>query len=184
MQTTKKIKNDLLGYSLLELMIGSGVFAIIAVAISASTALSSQMAVSNIYRNTAYTVAQGYSEQIKSIVFAEIKAALEDPANNNIPTVSLSKGAGTVSELSDPLTFGVRTEKTIVVDIEEQADGTERDRTMQMWVTPLGLDLSTTAADMDAIEITLDFEWKLSDQSITEIERGNLKIVKTAVNEY
>ena len=176
--------NSKSGYSLVEVMVGIGIFALLAGGIASSTALNSRLAISNIYRNTAYTVVQSYAEQIKSIDYVDIEAALLDPANVNIPTVSLSVGAGAVSQLSDPLRFGVRTEKSIIIDVEQNDDGTERERRMQLWVTPRGVNLKGTADDLSAIEITLDFEWLLSDRSITRTYVGSFKVVKTAVSEY
>lgn len=172
------------GYSLIEVIVGVGVFSILAAGIAASTSFISRTASSNIYSNTAYTVAQGYAEQIKSIQYSTIESALNNPGSNNIPTVSLSKGSGTVSQLSDPLTFGARIKKEIIVDIEELDDGTERDRVMNMWFTVTGNNLSTSADALDAIEITIAFEWEVTNRASTQTYDGVIKLLKTAVTEF
>lgn len=172
------------GYSLLEVMIGVFVFTIVAAGVASSTTLTSRMALSNIYRNTASTIVQGYAEQIKSIRYEVIAQALEDPTNRSIPTMSLSTADGKLSELNDPLYFGVRSKKNIVIDIEELPDGTERERIMELWVTPTGTDLAKSGDDLEAIEITLYYEWVLSDKSIQRSYDSTIKIVKTSISEY
>lgn len=172
------------GFSLVEVMVGTFVFSIIAAGIASSTSLCSRLAIANIYQNTATTVVQGYAEQIKSIRYEVIEDALADPSTHSIPTMSLSSTSGTLTEMNDPLIFGVRSEKNIVVDIEQLADGSERERIMEMWVTPTGTHLAGTGDNLDAIEITLYFEWMLSDKSITRSYDNTVKIVKTAISEF
>jgi len=164
--------------------VGAGVFAIVAAGVASSTSLTSRLAISNLYSNTANTVVQGYAEQIKSIRYTEIKEALDSGGTEAIPTMSLTTASGTLSELSDPLFFGVRSEKQVVIDVEKQSDGSERERVMRLWVTPTGNDLTGTAANLSAIEVTLAYEWEEADRSILRRKSGEVKIVKTAVSEY
>lgn len=171
------------GFTIVELMVAVAIFSLVAAGIASTSALISRVAVSNIYQNTAYTVAQGYAEQIKSLSYVVIQQALIDPANNDIPTLSLSMGSGAVSELDDPLIFGQRMLKEVVVDVQQTDSGEQRERVMNMWFTTTGQSLLATDG-INAIEITLDFEWELNDRSIRRTYLGSVKIVKTAISEF
>lgn len=175
------------GYSLVEVMISVGILTIVAAGISSVTMMTSRIAYSNIYENTAYNIAQAYAEQIKSINFTAIRNALEDPATYDIPTESLMLGSSEETgdlKIDDPLIFGVPLEKEIVVDIEEGQSGELVERRMRMWILPTGTDLTTETSCWDAIEIALDFEWEVFDGSGLTRHSGQVKLVKTSVAEY
>jgi hypothetical protein len=168
-------------------MISVGILAIVAAGISSVTMLTSRIAYSNIYENTAYNIAQAYGEQIKSINFISIRNALDDPVNFDIPTESLMLGTAENSsdlKIDDPLIFGVSLEKEVVVDIEEDESGDFVERRMKMWIRPTGTDLNGETDCWDAIEITLDFEWEVFDGSSHTRHNGQVKLVKTNVAEY
>jgi prepilin-type N-terminal cleavage/methylation domain-containing protein len=172
------------GLTIVELMISIAIFAIMAAGVAATTMMTSQIAYENIYKNTAYMVVQSYAEQIKSIRFDEIRLALENPAEHDIPTQSLSLGTeNSVQKLDDSLIFGVPIEKQIVVDIEEK-DGKLSERTMRMTVTPSGQDLSSTTDCWDSIEVKLDFTWEVVGRNGTQEKDGVIRLVKTNVSEY
>ena len=179
--------NESKGYSLVEVMISAAVLAIVAAGISSVTIMTSRIAYSNIYENTAYNIAQAYAEQIKSINYKAIRNALQDPATYDIPTESLMLGSSENSadlKQDDPLIFGVGLEKEIVVDVEETEDGELAERHMRMWILPTGRDLTTDTSCWDAMEITLDFEWEVIDGSGSARHAGQVKLVKTSVAEY
>ncbi len=174
------------GLTLVELMISIAVFALVAAGVSSATMMTSRIANGNIYENTAYMVAQGYAEQIKSIRYDEIRSALDNPAENDIPTQSLSLGKGVSSEQlkkADPLIFGVPVEKDIVIDIEGEGED-EHERIMRMWVTASGRDLTEATSCWDSIEVTLDFEWEVYGTSGLTKKEGVVRLVKTNVSEY
>lgn len=173
------------GFSLIEVVISAGILAIVAAGISSVTMLTSRIAYSNIYENTAYNIAQAYAEQIKSINYAAIRNALHDPVNYDIPTESLMLGTSDTSadlKINDPLIFGVALEKEIIVDIEETEEGKFVERRMKMWIHPTGTDLSQATDCWEAIEVTLNFEWEVMDGRSRE--SGQVKLVKTNVSEY
>jgi prepilin-type N-terminal cleavage/methylation domain-containing protein len=175
------------GYSLVEVVISVGILAIVAAGISSVTMMTSRIAYSNIYENTAYNIAQAYAEQIKSINFTSIRNALNDPVNYDIPTESLMLGTANDTgdlKVDDPLIFGVPLEKEVVVDIEEDDSGAFTERRMRMWVLPTGKDLNNATDCWDAIEITLDFEWEVFDGRSLRRHSGQVKLVKTNVTEY
>lgn len=167
-------------------MVSVAVFAIVAAGVSSTTMMTSRIAHGNIYENTAHMVAQGYAEQIKSIRFDEIRAALDNPAENDIPTKSLSLGsAADIGQLqkADPLIFGVPVKKNIVVDIERKG-GQEKERIMHMWVTAQGRNLANDADCWNSIEIDLNFEWEVYGTSGLTKKGGVVRLVKTNVSEF
>jgi hypothetical protein len=175
------------GFSLVEAVISAGILAIVAAGISSVTMLTSRIAYSNIYENTAYNIVQAYAEQIKTINYVSIRNALSDPVNYDIPTESLMLGTnktGADLKIDDPLIFGVSLEKEIIVDIEEGKNGEFVERRMKMWIQPSGTDLSEATDCWDAIEVTLDFEWEVFDGSSYVRHSGQVKLVKTNVSEY
>ncbi|HAV11948.1 MAG TPA: hypothetical protein DCX06_00420 [Opitutae bacterium] len=171
-------------FSLIEVMIGLAIFSIVAVGVASASLQASRIAYSNIYRNTAFTAAQGYAEQIKSISYFAITSALENPTLNTIPTKSLSLGAGQTAEIDDPLRFNERSLKKIVIDVEERADGSLNQRVMNMWITPTARDLRSAPEGLKAIEITLNFEWELVMSGFTKTNVDSIKLLKTDVTEY
>ena len=167
-------------------MVSIGVFAIVAAGVTSTTMMTSRIAYSNVYENTAYMVAQGYAEQIKSIQYAVIRNALEDPVNYEIPTLSLSLGteADAISlQKDDPLIFGVPMEKDVIVDIENR-DGVEQERVMAMWLTLNGRDLNSSTDCWDAIEVTIDFQWEVFGMNGMSRQDGVVRLIKTNVSEF
>ncbi len=91
------------GFSLLESVIAMTVFTIVALGITGLVIQARKVAENNILRNTAFTVAQGYLEQIRSISVRDIEAAIADPQNVPIPTKSVSATAVSSIEQDDDL---------------------------------------------------------------------------------
>jgi len=181
MSSNSKAKH---GFSLIEVMIGTLVFALVSVGVASATLQTGRIAYSNVYRNTAFTVAQGFSEQIKSIPYIVIDNAFRDPALFEIPTKSLSFGASGTSEIDDYLVFNERMLKEIVIDVQKQKDGTLKERVMKMWITPKGRDLTKENDELKVIEITLEFEWELVMAGFSKMNKETLKFVKTDITEY
>ena len=174
------------GFTLVEVMVATALFALVAVGIASTTIMTSRIAYGNIYENTAYMVAQAYAEQIKSISFNEIREALEDPVGHDIPTQSLSYEAGVSANLlkqEDPLIFGVPTQKDIVVDVETNEAGGTEVRTMRMTFTPMGQSLRDVTSCWESIEIVLNFEWEVVDGNSQINKEGAVRLVKTNVSE-
>lgn len=181
------MRPNLKGFTLVEVLVATSIFSLLAIGIASTTILTSRVAYGNIYENTAYMVAQAYAEQIKSISFGVIEAALEDPSGNSIPTQSLSYEASANAGLTrqdDPLIFGVPTEKNIVVDIQSLSDGSEQTRSMHMTFTPVGTNLNDSTNCWDSIEIVLNFEWEVFDGNSQLAKSGAIRLIKTNVSEY
>jgi len=175
------------GFSLVEIIVGMVLFALLAIGIASATLQSQRLAYQNIYKNTAFTVAQGYAEQIKSLGFNDVLSALIDHNNTPIPTKSLSTLGSSQTgdlEINDPLFFGQRNEKAVLIDIKRDASGNiSHYQTMKVWITPEGDFLGNQTNSLGAIEISLLFEWQL-DASTDRLGRQQINLVKTDISEY
>src|SRR5471030_2308409 len=94
-------------FTLLEVMVGMATFTLLSLGITAGVIQSRRLSQLNVLRTSAYTVAQGYMEQMLSINSANIESASESWVSNRppIPTEavnSLTSNASQV-EVSDPL---------------------------------------------------------------------------------
>ncbi|OIO60910.1 MAG: hypothetical protein COZ46_03230 [Verrucomicrobia bacterium CG_4_10_14_3_um_filter_43_23] len=188
MQRRKKKKLGIKGFSLVEVMVSMIIFGIAALGLSATAIQSQKIAQMNIIRNTAFTVAQGYLEQMKSIAMAEL---LSSVSNNSqaIPTKSISALETANIEKDDPLYLGKTTEtyakteannyKQVLIDIQEDTDGNPVEYTVDMWFTPKIKDLNTGANAIPALEIILEFEYEARHVRGDVKHQGSLRMVKT-----
>ncbi len=134
------------GFSLLEGIIALTIFMIMVVALSSMTISSQRMAYQNVIQTAAYTVAQGYLEQIKSLPPSAIQSAVIDGA---IPlqTRSVSALAESISDIetddwiypnaTDWTTLSegleVVNRKEVLIDIDLSGED-PRPITMTMWI--------------------------------------------------
>ncbi len=95
------------GFTLVEVMVGMFVFTLVAIGITATVMQTRRIAQLNVMRTVAYTVAQGYIEQILSLNAADIEAASEFWVTGRPPLPTESVNAmltnTTNVEISDPL---------------------------------------------------------------------------------
>jgi len=96
-----------LGFTLLEVMVGMTCFMMIGLGTTAGLLQARRLSQLNVLRNAAYTVAQGYLEQMMSINPADLEAASEPWVSNRppLPTESVNSllTNTTAIEVSDPL---------------------------------------------------------------------------------
>lgn len=182
MNTTLHSKKSA-GLSLLEVMIALTIFALVSIGISAMVIQGQKLAHENILRNSAYTVAQGYLEQIVSINSADILEAANDPTIS-IPTVSVSalnSGEGNI-EIADPLFVGTTNNKQILIDQKDDDEGNPVQYTLDMsfdvTITDLNDAVTMGANAIPAIQITLDFTYESRQLRGTSQKSGTLRIVK------
>jgi prepilin-type N-terminal cleavage/methylation domain-containing protein len=174
------------GFSLIEVVVSSSILAVLAAGVLSVTMMTSRVAYSNVYENTAHTVAQGYAEQIKTIAYVELQRALDDPSSHSIPTESLALGAGLSAadlKVSDPLIFGVEVPKEVIVDVEKGEDGKYKERIMNMWFTVHGNEIASSADCWDAMEIRIDYEWEVAGVGGLKKRSGQVNLVKSTILE-
>jgi len=155
------------GMTLLEVVVAMIVFMILALGITAGTLQARAIAHDNILKNTAYTVAQGYLEQIKSMSEVTIIACLNNPASNELPTRSADpNNSGNVRE--DPLFLNGVNDKEIVIDVQDS-----RALTMNM---TFDVDIEDLGWGAYAIEINFTYE---SRQLRAQTRSGQLRSIIT-----
>ena len=94
-------------FTLLEVMVGMATFTLLSLGITAAVLQSRRLSQLNVLRTSAYTVAQGYMEQIFSINAADLETASETwvAGRAPIPTEAVNSLTANASlvEKSDPL---------------------------------------------------------------------------------
>ncbi len=106
-RVARLLRREWRGFTLLEVMVAITTFTMVGVGTLSGLMQSRRLSQLNILRNAAYTVAQGYLEQMMSINPADLEAASEPWVSNRpaIPTESVNSLLGNTTniEVSDPL---------------------------------------------------------------------------------
>ncbi|MFP4351357.1 MAG: prepilin-type N-terminal cleavage/methylation domain-containing protein [Puniceicoccaceae bacterium] len=172
------------GMSLVEVMIAMVIFMMLALGITQAVLQSTRIAQNNIVRNTAYTAAQGYLEQIKSLPFQAILDALDDPEETPLPTMSISALDAVQLEVSDSLFLDGPDEplagqedgsnfREILIDLREVEGGEDpREITMDTW---FDVDIEDVSHHSYSHAITIRFEARLrgfSERRVAGVLRG------------
>lgn len=159
------------GMTLAEIVVGMAVFSLIAGGIISLTIQSRRMAEAAIRENTAATVTQGYLEQIKSIEYSALEAAIADPTNVAI-------GTKTDQDTNDPIMLNVSNQKTLVIN---SGDGTPT-RFMRFWITLTATNLAGTGRR--AVTFTAQFRWEGNDRRVGDIRTSTIRFVRSYVPTY
>ncbi|MGF1449314.1 MAG: type II secretion system protein J [Opitutales bacterium] len=176
-------------FTLMEMMIAMAIFMLLALGLTAGVFQARRLAESNIVRNTAFTVAQGYLEQIKSMSADELQAALANPNGTPVPTMSVSAQATGVIEIADPLFLtGSDTSpsgraatnlKTILVDLQPDEAGDAQELLLDVW-----FDLNVTQVGQRTYQTVLDFEYQSPNiLAVRELRSGSVRMVTTHIND-
>jgi len=177
------------GVTLVEIVIAMTVFMVLALGLTTTVIQSQEMAQNNIIRNTAYTVAQGYIEQIKSIPVQTINQAISSPTGVSIPTKSVSAlNTGSI-ELEDPLFLNGpdaslsgqsdgSNHKEIMIDLKEKDEGESEEVVMDCW---FDLDIDPLDLGTRTFSLPMRFEAALRNRNGARTS-GVLRAVRTDVN--
>lgn len=168
------------GFSLVEVMIGFGLFTLLATGLSMTAIHSLRLAQVNVMKTTAHATAQGFLEQIKVLPADAIEESLGDPEWIPLPTRSISmEGNDAGTETQDPLylSFGnsprFRNHKRVVVDLREDNNGVHAVY-LDMWI-----DLEVThLMGGQGYLIELDFRYVIPAVGDRERE-ASLRMVRT-----
>lgn len=177
------------GFSLLEVVIALAIFMLVAFGITGTVLQSQQIAQNNIIRNTAYTVAQGYLEQIRTIPVLALQRAIDDPPGIPLPTKSVSALHLGAIEVEDPLFLDGdapplpnRTNgsnyKRILIDLQDRPNQAPREVTMDAW---FDVELDFLGVGENTFTITIRFEATLRGRGGQRIS-GALRGVRADVN--
>lgn len=132
------------GFNLIEVMIGLGILSVLGLALVGNTILNMKMAHAAVLRNTAYSTAQSFLEQIRSLEIEDIEASVAAPATVPLETVSVSALEALDGDyfekdyiyLNDPApdSQGRQNHKKILIDLQETASGDLKRIVMDMWL--------------------------------------------------
>ena len=176
--------------SLIETMIAMVVFLMLALGITSAVIQSQQIAQNNVIRNTAYTAAQGYMEQIKSLSLNEIRDALDDPNGTALPTMSVSSLDSGDIEVADPIFLDGSDRslsgqidgsnfREVLVDLQgNEDDGNLREITMDTW---FDVDIEEIGERSHSFAIIIRFEAALRGTN-QRLVRGELRGIRADVN--
>ena len=177
-------KWEVKGFTLVEVIVGLLVFAILAVSASVAFVQTQKLAHSNVMHNTARTVLQGYVEQIKGVQYHKLLEVMDDPVTNPIPTKSISSIAeGEEIQIDDALRLNVENYKNILLDIIDRGDGEFDSHTMDLFVTPRANNIINSAG-IEVIEFTLDYRYESLFQGMGATHNGSVRFIKTSVSEF
>lgn len=167
--------------TLVEVLVGMGIFAIVAVGIAAVTYQTRASSEENVYQNTALTLGQAYLEQIRSIDFTRLSNVARGVAgSDNLPLVNTT-GETITDEDGGALTNGDWARETVMLD--ETEDGEPR-QPMLFRFRPVLVDLGATLGGTAAgVEITIFFETTY-DYGAQRTYRGSLRTVRSDVPTY
>ncbi|MGE9290791.1 MAG: type IV pilus modification PilV family protein [Puniceicoccales bacterium] len=176
--------------SLLETMIAMVIFMMLAIGLTSAVLQSQQISQNNVIRNTAYTIAQGYLEQIKSLSQNEITLAIADPKDTPLPTKSISALSTSTIEIDDSIYLDGPDRKLsgqndgsnfreILIDLQVDDDGEEtKEVVMESW---FDIDVEAMENRSHSYAITVRFEAKLRGNM--GIVRGVLRGIRSDLNE-
>lgn len=134
------------GFSLVEVMIGILIIAIMGLAVVGNAVLNMKMAHATVLKNTAYSTAQSFLEQIRAMDIPVIQDAIDNPRTSPLPTLSVSALAveeGKDYFIEDPLyvddphavAANRQNYKKILIDLKETKSGSKaKPIEMEMWI--------------------------------------------------
>lgn len=168
----------------MELMIGFIVFSILALGITATAIHNLRSSQQNIMKNTAYSVSQGFAEQIKSIPESDLLASIAEPEVVPLPTRGIAATAhGSAVDVDSPLylkdpnaTADGENHRQILIDLREEPSGDISEVYMEMWFDVDVTRLKTSRGFL----IQVDFKYKHPALSHLGTLTNTVRMVRTA----
>lgn len=178
------VKKNQEGFTLVEVIVGLLVFAILATTSSVAFVQTQKLAHANIMHNTARTVLQGFVEQIKGVQYFKLLEAINDPTTIPLPTKSISSIAtGTDIQISDTLFLNQENYKEVLIDLIDHGSGVYEEHTMDLYITPTVTNISSTAG-IEVLEFRLGYRYESLFKGINASHAGTVRFIKTSVSEY
>ena len=172
-------KAGLKGFNLVEVMVGFGIFAMIAVSIIGLTFWVRVSTEEAVYNNTSLTLAQAYLEQMRSSDFATLRNAAND-ASQPLGLLSTA-GINLTDESGGILNNGDWAAETIMLDGDE--NGHER-QPLTFRFRPVLVDLNAvTGGTADGVEIAIIFQSTYNFGQV-RTHNGSLRTVRSNVATY
>lgn len=137
------------GFSLAEIVIAMGLFAIVATAYAASCMFTRRAAESAIAESTALNVAQSYMEQIRTFSVITLKASITDPT---VPIPTMASRT-----VTDYIYQNVYTTKTVTMRDDDSGNAIQ---SLSVDIMPVLVDVATSGTSQSIIGITINYRWK------------------------
>lgn len=137
------------GFSLIEVVLSLFILAMISLSLGVATISTRKSSEAAVYQATAMSTVSSYLEQIKSMDYPNILAAVASPSTKPLPTQI-------DDNTNDPLYLNQGNQKVVPVDVGNTGATA---KTMTITITPTVTDLSPTL-NMTAVEIILTYTWK------------------------
>jgi len=176
-------------FSLIEVMVAMTVFSMVAAGTFSVALMTRHLADQQIYENTAFSVAQGILEQVKSSEFQVVRNSARDGTTGTLRTIRASVESSNDSNIrADFLSLNTWNERHILIDLVRpsrrlvsQEDGTatlepladwERNDAeripvyMRMRIRPMIAEFAPTAQTHDAITIRVDYQYEVPDRNV------------------
>lgn len=177
-------KKKLEGFTLVEVIVGMVVFAMLATTSSVAFVQTQKLAHANIMHNTARTVLQGYVEQLKGVQYFKLLESINDPTTIPLPTKSISSIAtGTDIQISDTLFINQENYKKVLIDLIERGNGVFDEHTMDLYITPTVANINSTAG-IEVLEFNLNYRYESLFKGINASHSGTIRFIKTSVSEF
>ena len=171
------------GFSLVEVIVALAVFSMMSLGFTASLIRSLKLSDLVLSRSSAHSIALGYSEQIMAHSYDEMSQALGGDGRFTLYSTSL--GSSNVAAIADVFTFGVESEKLIILDIDRQSQLATR--TMPIRFTFNAQSLYVGADSHRALEISINYRYLPSgaDKSNDDVwKEETVHLVKSLVDIY
>lgn len=165
--------------SLVEMMVSLVIFALLATGITSTTLLTYRLSLNTMESNTALTMGYGYLEQLKSLAYGEVAAAMQDSDR----PIMLYRLYNSDIQTSPEEEFYFDQFNT--ADVPVEFAGQDVSSTLPVRLRLRG----RSVPHREAIELFLDVEWQpgvnLRSQSADpKWESRTLRVIKTGFTEY
>jgi len=179
--TGQKTRLPTNGFSLIEVIVGLGIFTMMMIGILHLTFQVRASAEEAVYNNTALTLAQAYLEQMRSIDFATLQAAAEDESRT--VDLNLISSAGTLLTDRNGGVFSNKDWANETIMLDEDEEGNPR-QPLKFELRPVLTDLSSvTGGIADGVEIVLWYRSRYNF-GMERTQIGTLRTVRSNVSTF
>ena len=177
-------RNRINGFTLVEVIVGMLVFAILATTSSVAFVQTQKLAHANVMHNTARTILQGYVEQIKGIQYYKLLESMANEAITPLPTKSISSlTQGEEIQISDDLYLNQENHKEVLLDIIDHGEGVYETHTMDLYVTPVATNILNSEG-IEVLEFSLNYSYESIFKGMQATHNGTVRFIKTSVSEF
>ena len=171
-------------FTLVEIMIATFLFAIVAGGITAMVVQSQKIAQTNVIKNVAYATAESYLEQIKELPRSMIESALANPSTVPLPVTTISTSTLGQVDTTDTLYLNQANQKNILLAIDDTDPSNLKPLTVSITLTPTIVDLNDPSYGPNAISafmIQIDFTYEARHLRGIATQSGSVRALTTDI---